>query len=91
MQKKLITKKCNPFSFPILGGRDSTRALQSIPFQNPGGVPIPPIWFGLAFLRTRLPCTLSGRYPILDTRISFVLLRPPPPSSVTLRVPPPEI
>ena len=22
-----------------------------------GGSPIPPIWFGLAFLRTRLPCS----------------------------------
>ena len=39
-QKKLRKKrrkKCYPLSFPILGGRDSTRALQSIPFQNPGG------------------------------------------------------
>ena len=27
-----------PLSFPILGGRDSIRALQSSPFQNPGGV-----------------------------------------------------
>ena len=32
-------KKCYPLSFPILGGRDSTRALQSTPFQNPGGIP----------------------------------------------------
>ena len=32
-------KKCYPLSFPILGGRDSTRALQSSPFKNPGGVP----------------------------------------------------
>ena len=32
-------KKCYPLSFPILRGRDSTRALQSTPFQNPGGVP----------------------------------------------------
>jgi hypothetical protein len=31
-------KKCYPLGFPILGGRDSTRALQSSPFQNPGGV-----------------------------------------------------
>ena len=31
-------KKCYPLSLPILGGRDSTRALQSSPFQNPGGV-----------------------------------------------------
>ena len=31
-------KKCYPLSFPILGGRDSTRALQSTPFQNPGAV-----------------------------------------------------
>ena len=27
----------NSLSFPILGGRDLTRALQSTPFQNPGG------------------------------------------------------
>ena len=27
-------KKCYPLSFPILGGRDSTRALQSSPFQK---------------------------------------------------------
>ena len=32
-------KKCYSLSFPILGGRGSTRALQSSPFQNPGGVP----------------------------------------------------
>ena len=33
-------KKCYPLSFPILGGRDSTRALQSSLFQNPeGGYP----------------------------------------------------
>jgi hypothetical protein len=31
-------KQCYPHSFPILGRRDSTRALQSGPFQNPGGV-----------------------------------------------------
>ena len=31
-------KKCYPLSFPMLGGSDSTRALQSAPFQNPGGV-----------------------------------------------------
>ena len=30
-------KECYPFSFSILGVRDSTRALQSSPFQNPGG------------------------------------------------------
>ena len=30
-------KKCYPLSFPILGGRNLTRALQSSPFQNPGG------------------------------------------------------
>ena len=35
----LAEKKCYPLSFPILGGRDLTRALQSSPFQNPGGVP----------------------------------------------------
>ena len=38
-KKKKKRKKCYPLSFPILGGRDSTRALQSTPFQNPGGVP----------------------------------------------------
>ena len=32
-------KKCYPLSFPKFGGRDSTRVLQSIPFQNPGGYP----------------------------------------------------
>ena len=32
-------KKCYTLSFPILGGRNSTRALQSSTFQNPGGVP----------------------------------------------------
>ena len=30
----LHKEKCYPLSFPILGGRDSTRALQSIPFQK---------------------------------------------------------
>ena len=30
-------KKFYPLSFLLLGGRDSTRALQSSPFQNPGG------------------------------------------------------
>ena len=34
---KLI--KCYSPSFPILGGRDSTRALQSVSMQNPGWVP----------------------------------------------------
>ena len=29
--------QCYSLSFPIWGGRDSTRALQSSPFQNPGG------------------------------------------------------
>ena len=41
LKKKILSKKkkkCYPLSFPILGGRDSTRALQSSPFQNPGGV-----------------------------------------------------
>ena len=32
-------KKCCPLSLPIIGGRDSTRALQSSPFQISGGVP----------------------------------------------------
>ena len=42
-QKKKFFKKinkCYPLSFPILGGRYSTRALQSSPFQNPGGGPL---------------------------------------------------
>ena len=37
-QKKILQKK-NVIQYPILGGRDSTRALQSSFFQNPGGVP----------------------------------------------------
>ena len=32
-------QKCYPVSLPTLGGLISTRALQSTPFQNPGGVP----------------------------------------------------
>ena len=35
--EKKIKKKCYPLSFPVLGGRDSTRALQSSPFQILGG------------------------------------------------------
>ena len=31
---KKITKKCYPLRFPILGGHDSTRALQASPFQK---------------------------------------------------------
>ena len=30
----LFAKKCYPLSFPILGGHNSTRALQSSPFQK---------------------------------------------------------
>ena len=30
----IYNQKCYPLSFPILGGRDSTRALQSSPFQK---------------------------------------------------------
>ena len=37
--RKKRRKKCYPLSFSILGGRNSTRALQSNSFQNPGGVP----------------------------------------------------
>ena len=33
----LPKKKCYPLSFPILGGSDLTRALQSSPFQISGG------------------------------------------------------
>ena len=36
--EKKKKKKCYPLGYPILGGRDSTRALQFTPFQNPGGV-----------------------------------------------------
>ena len=38
LKKKFFRRKkkniCYPLSFPILGGRDSTRALQSSPFQK---------------------------------------------------------
>ena len=34
LPKKRRRKKCCPLSFPILGGRDLTRALQSSPFQK---------------------------------------------------------
>ena len=34
----LWQKKCYPLSFPILGIRDSTRALQSSPFKSLGGL-----------------------------------------------------
>ena len=34
-----FVKKSYLLSFPILGGRDSTRAFQFSPFQNPGAVP----------------------------------------------------
>ena len=40
MPKKKERKKCYPLSFPILGGRDWNRALQSSPFQISGGVPL---------------------------------------------------
>ena len=36
-QKFGCKKKCYSLSFPILRGRHSNRALQSTPFQNPGG------------------------------------------------------
>ena len=36
-EKIALKKQCYPLSFPILGGSDSTRALQSTPFQNQGG------------------------------------------------------
>ena len=39
LPKKRRRKKCYPLSFPILGGRNSTRALQSSSFQNPGSYP----------------------------------------------------
>ena len=37
--KKKLKNKCYPLSFSILGWCNSTRALQSAPFQNPGRVP----------------------------------------------------
>ena len=37
-RKKISEKKCCNLSFPIWGGRDSPRALQSSPFQISGGV-----------------------------------------------------
>ena len=33
-EEKKMKKKCFSLSFPILGGLDSTRALQSSPFQK---------------------------------------------------------
>ena len=36
-KKKIAKETCYYLSFPILGGRDLIRALQSTPFQNPGG------------------------------------------------------
>ena len=39
LPEKEEENKCYNFSFPILGGPDSTRDLQSIPFQISGGVP----------------------------------------------------
>ena len=36
----LQRQKYYSLSFPILGGRHWTRALQSSPFQNPGGDPL---------------------------------------------------
>ena len=38
-RRKKKKKKSYPLSFPILGGRNSTRALQSSPLQNPWGYP----------------------------------------------------
>ena len=38
-EEKKCWKKCYYLSFLILVGRNSTRDLQSTPFQNPGGVP----------------------------------------------------
>ena len=35
-EKNCLPKKSQFLSFPILGVRDSTRALQSSPLQNPG-------------------------------------------------------
>ena len=34
-----IKLNCYPLSFPILEGHNLTRALQSTPFQNSGGIP----------------------------------------------------
>ena len=38
-EEKKCRQICYPLSLPILGGCDSSRALQSSPFQNPGGSP----------------------------------------------------
>ena len=37
-RKKINKQKFHHHSFPILGGRDWTRALQSSPFQISGGI-----------------------------------------------------
>ena len=66
----LKNKKYYPLSFPILGGCNFTRALQSSPFQNPGGGSPEPdgagrtkeilvsnigcFWFGLQQQRSQL-------------------------------------
>ena len=39
LKNNCCQKKCSSLIFLILGGRDSTRALQSAQFQNLGGVP----------------------------------------------------
>ena len=40
IKKKIIgKKKCYSLSFPIIGGRALTKALQSSLFHNPGRVP----------------------------------------------------
>ena len=66
-------KKCYPLSFPILGWRNSTRALQSSTFQNPGGGPLSMTNKG----RRKSLCLIldsSLFNPILERRSAVLLL-----------------
>ena len=58
-------KKCYFLSFPILGILDSTRALQSSPFQNTGG------GGGLSVM-DREEVLTDGRTEILVSNIGFL-------------------
>ena len=76
-RKKFCRKKCYPFSFPILGGRDSTRALQSSPFQkyeNPKK--ISKITLKKLKLKKKKNCPLS--FPILGGHDSTRALQSTP-------------
>ena len=57
-EKNVTGKKCYPLSFPILGGCDLIRALQSSQFQNPGGVPW--AWWSSSSRRPVLPRSNIG-------------------------------